>query len=70
MKRIKKYRSLSLNLEIWMDELLTLKAKNMGVSRSHLVRTLIQQSLTRSVQATPDKIGYYNDSEGVLRAIK
>ena len=64
------YRSISVSLEIWMDELLTLKAKNMGVSRSQFIRTLIQQSLTRSVQATPDKIGYYNDNEGILRAIK
>ena len=66
----KKVISTSICLESWLNDLLTLRAKNSGESKSQIIRTLIKDSLVRSAPARSAPIGYYNDPEGVLRAIK
>ena len=62
-------RKISISLEDWLDNLLSIRATNTEKSKSQVIRELIKNALVRSVQATPDKIGYYNDSEGILRSV-
>ena len=61
---------ISISLESWLNDLLTIRAKNDDVSKSHVIRTLVKDSLVRTPQKRSLDIGYYNDSEGLLRSIK
>ena len=65
----KKVISTSICLEPWLNDLLSLKAKNAGVSKSEMVRTLIKDSLVCTPERRFEKTGYINDSKGILRSV-
>ena len=60
---------LSLYVEKWIDDLITLKAKKNGVSKSELIRTLVKNSLVRTPEKRFEKTGYINDEKGILRSV-
>ena len=70
MAKKKKMLNISVCMEPWLDDLLTIRAKNDGVSKSEIIRNLVKDSLVRTPQKRPEGIDYYNDSKGILRAVK
>jgi len=72
MTKKHKIISISVCLEGWLNDLLILKAKNSGESKSQIIRTLIKDSLVRakSQPRMADNSGYYNDPKtGILRSV-
>ena len=62
---------ISLYVEGWINDLITLKARNLGISKSKLIRKLLKESFIGAPKPERFKdIGYYNDAKGRLRSIK
>lgn len=66
----KRMNHISLYVEAWVNDLIDLKAKNRGVSKSELIRIILKESLVVTPKKRSVKAGYYNDHDGILRSVK